>query len=194
MAVGTDFTRYLDHVMNSLKQASAVEIDRNDFDQIDYLNELHDSVIIGITGILHGLKGGDAVPAQTIFEIVNHLEFICQLVKKISGDSEKTDSVISNTCGLIGDIITTLVTDCPAQYSEKTNQIATGLYQFLNDDVVKRMLNEARVHTNNRNKQVAIWASRELRKLKQRIEGGNTQQQQQQQQQPNQFQFQQTVW
>jgi hypothetical protein len=172
----------------------------NDFDQIDYLNELHESVISGITGILHGLKGSDNVPAQSIFEIVAHLEFICQLIKKISADPERTDSVVNNTCGLIGDIITTLVTECPAQYNEKTNQIAAGLYQFMNDEVVMKMLSEARVHSNQRNKQVAIWASRELRKLKQRVEGGapaqnNGNNNQNQFQSANQFQFnqQQTV-
>ena len=116
MAVSTDFVRYLTHCMNSLKQASSVEIDKTDFDQVDYLNELHESVIGGITGILHGLKGQDVIPAPAIFEIVAHLEFICQLIKKISGDSERTDSVVSSTCGLIGDIITTLVTECPPQY------------------------------------------------------------------------------
>jgi importin subunit beta-1 len=176
MAVSTEFVRYLSHCMNSLKQASSVEIDKTDFDQVDYLNELHESVINGITGILHGLKGQDTIPAPAIFEIVAHLEFICQLIKKISGDSERTDSLVSSTCGLIGDIITTLVTECPPQYLEKSNQIATGLYQFMNDEVVMKMLSEARVHSNQRQKQVAVWASRELRKLKQKVEqqGGNT--------------------
>jgi importin subunit beta-1 len=180
MAVSTDFVRYLGHCMTSLKQASSVEIDRSDFDQIDYLNELHESVISGITGILHGLKGSDSIPAPTIFEIVAHLEFICQLIKKISADPERTDSVVNNTCGLIGDIITTLVTECPQQYAEKSNQIAAGLYQFMNDEVVMKMLAEARVNSNQRQKQVAIWASRELRKLKQKVEnGGNGQNNQQ---------------
>ena len=80
-----------------------------------------------------------------------------------------------------------------ALHLEKSNQIAAGLYQFMNDEVVMKMLSEARVHSNNRQKQVAVWASRELRKLKQKVEqqGGNTNAQQGGNQLRNANQFQQ---
>lgn len=170
MAIGKNVTRYLNYIMQSLKQAAQVEVDKTDFDQVDYLNELHESVITSITGIIHGLKGSGPIAAETTFEIVNYLEFICQLIKKIAADEERTDSLVSQTCGLLGDIITTLVTEVAPQYEQTAAKITVGLYQFLNDEGIKKMLNEARVHSSTRNKQVAVWASRELRKLKNKAE------------------------
>lgn len=38
-------------------QASNVPVDRNDYDMVEYVCELHESVLEAYTGIIQGLKG-----------------------------------------------------------------------------------------------------------------------------------------
>ena len=44
--------QYLDHVMAALMQASQCEVDRQDFDMIDYLNQLREGCLEAYTGII----------------------------------------------------------------------------------------------------------------------------------------------
>jgi importin subunit beta-1 len=57
LAIGTDFRKYADVVLNALNQASLAQVDPNDFDMIDYLNDLREGCLDAYTGILQGLKG-----------------------------------------------------------------------------------------------------------------------------------------
>lgn len=109
--------------------------------------------------------------SESIFQIVPHLEYICQLIRKIALEEDKLDAMVSNTCGLIGDIITTLVTEVDARYADKTENIAIGLFQYMNDETIKKMLTEGRTNKSNKVKQISVWALRELRKLKGKVEG-----------------------
>jgi importin subunit beta-1 len=59
LAIGTGFKAYLGVVMGVLEQASQIQVDKADFDMIDYLNELRESCIEGYTGIVQGL-GADS--------------------------------------------------------------------------------------------------------------------------------------
>lgn len=93
---------------------------------------------------------------------------MAELVKMISIDEERTDAITMNSCGLIGDLITTLVTQYEG--SQPPENYALGLFQFLNDDRIKNMLQEARLSRNNKIKQYGTWALRELRKLRTAIE------------------------
>ena len=57
LAIGPDFKKYLDVVLNTLQQATQVTVDKNDFDMVDYLNELRESCLEAYTGIVQGLRG-----------------------------------------------------------------------------------------------------------------------------------------
>merc|ERR1712150_257883 len=167
IAVGCGFTRYLDTVMNSLKLAASITIDTNDIDQIDYQNELCENILCALTSIIHGLKGENDSPQ--VYTIGPHIPFITELIKKVSVDDERTEAITLNSCGLVGDLITALVTNNNGQNGSQENY-ALGLYQCLNNENVKKMLTEARASNQGKVKQMASWALREFKKMRQGVE------------------------
>lgn len=52
LSIGSEFKKYLDVVLSTLAQASQCQVDRNDFDMVDYLNELREGVLDAYTGII----------------------------------------------------------------------------------------------------------------------------------------------
>ena len=166
---------YLKKKPSSPDQATSIQIDQSDYDAIDYLNELYENSLTTIIGIIHGLKT-DSDSTSKIFELLPHLQFICELIKKISIDPEKTDDIIFNSCGVIGDLITSLVTNCNVKHAQ-ADVTKMGLYQLLNDDCIKKMLQEGRVNKSKKIQQYSVWALREMKKMKNLIEnmpgGGN---------------------
>ena len=166
---------YTKKKISSPDQATSIQIDQSDYDAIDYLNELYENSLTTIIGIIHGLKT-DSDSTSKIFELLPHLQFICELIKKISIDPEKTDDIIFNSCGVIGDLITSLVTNCNVKHAQ-ADVTKMGLYQLLNDDCIKKMLQEGRVNKSKKIQQYSVWALREMKKMKNLIEnmpgGGN---------------------
>lgn len=59
LAIGSDFKKYADVVLNALHQASLAQVDPNDYDMIDYLNDLREGCLDAYTGILQGIKGNN---------------------------------------------------------------------------------------------------------------------------------------
>lgn len=62
MAIGPDFKKYTEVVLSALHQATAIQADPNDFDLIDYFNDLREGCLDAYTGILQGLKGNNNTP------------------------------------------------------------------------------------------------------------------------------------
>lgn len=56
LSIGSEFKKYLDIVLSTLAQASQCQVDRNDFDMVDYLNELREGVLDAYTGIVQVIK------------------------------------------------------------------------------------------------------------------------------------------
>lgn len=168
MAIHQGFVRFLPFVFESLTQATSIQIDNSDYDAIDYLNELYENSLTTIIGIIHGLKT-DSDQTSCIFELLPHLQFICGLIKKISIDNERTDDIVFNTCGVIGDLITSLVTDCKVKHAQ-ADVTKVGLHQLLNDDSIKKMLQEGRLNKSRKIQQYSVWALREMKKMKNLIE------------------------
>lgn len=54
LALGPKFSKYLDVVMQMLIHASQAQVDRSDYDMLDYLNELRESCLEAYTGIVQG--------------------------------------------------------------------------------------------------------------------------------------------
>lgn len=73
LAIGVDFKKYAEVVLNALHQASAIQADPNDYDLIDYFNELREGCLDAYTGILQGLKGNNNTPG------IGQLEGLLQL-------------------------------------------------------------------------------------------------------------------
>jgi importin subunit beta-1 len=85
---------------------------QNDYDMIEYLNELREGCLESYTGIIQGLKG-DAPPAvadtagvihipQELNLVQQHVPYIVQFITIVAQDSEKSDGAISAAAGLIG--------------------------------------------------------------------------------------------
>jgi importin subunit beta-1 len=74
LSIGSDFKVYLTIVFQILKEAAQlnVTINKNDFEMVDYINELREGCLEAYTGIVQGLKGeegstsGEPLPLLTL--------------------------------------------------------------------------------------------------------------------------------
>lgn len=55
LGIGPEFKKYLSIVLQMLGQAAQLQVDQNDYDQVDYLSELRESVLEAYTGMKHRL-------------------------------------------------------------------------------------------------------------------------------------------
>lgn len=152
LAIGPHFTKYLELVILTLNQASQAHVDRTDYDMIDYLNELREGCLEAYTGIIQGLKGDGDQPSADIALMQPHLLNIVGFVEVIAQDQDHSESNVASACGLIGDIGTAFGAQVSALL-EKPN--------------IGDLLQEGRRSKTHKTKQVATWATKELRKLKQ---------------------------
>ncbi|KAK2547713.1 Importin subunit beta-1 [Acropora cervicornis] len=75
LAIGVNFKNYFEVVIATLNQASITNVDKGDYDMVDYLNDLREGCLEAYTGIIQGLKGDS--PEGTIFAL--HLVLKCIL-------------------------------------------------------------------------------------------------------------------
>ena len=144
------------------------QVNREDFEMVDYLNELRESCLEGYTGIVQGLRG-DAPSASTInppgangdtpgqqngicneliamqSQIPNMIKFILD----IGQDEDRNDSLVAAACGLIGDLI--------AAYGSRIVTL------FEQEKVIKDLLTEGRKSKQQKTKTLACWASKEMK-------------------------------
>ncbi len=104
LAVGVEFKRYLEHVLQMLMQASQAQVDRSDYDMIDYLNELREGCLEAYTGIIQGLKGDTNAsnPSPDLVLLQPHVGYIVQFITVVAQDSEHSDGTVAACAGLIG--------------------------------------------------------------------------------------------
>ncbi|CAF0944344.1 unnamed protein product [Brachionus calyciflorus] len=150
LATGTDFKKYATVVLNALHQASIIHADPNDFDLIDYFNELREGCLDAYTGILQGLKGNNNTPIDLEI-VIPHMNNILEFLAILSKDPNISESVISATCGLIGDLVSCF---------------GPQLLAYVENEAIHSLLNRGKKSKNNRAKTLANWASKEIRKLK----------------------------
>lgn len=160
LAIGPDFRKYLDVVLNTLMQASQTQVDRNDYDMIDYLNELREGCLEAYTGIIQGLKGDNAATNGTVtqpanqaelIQVLPHVAYIVQFITTIAQDNERSDGSIAASAGLIGDL-------CSA--------FGVQMVALLDADPVSELLTCGRRSKASKTKTLSQWATKEIRKLK----------------------------
>jgi len=151
LAVGIEFKKYLDVVVATLHQASQAQVDRNDYDMVDYLNELRESCLEAYTGIVQGLKGDGDNPSPEVNVIQSHVAHMLQFVEHIAVEDDQSDGVIAASCGLIGDLCTAF---------------GVNILQMLDKESITNMLTKGRRSKTAKTKALATWATREIRKLK----------------------------
>ncbi|KAF2976115.1 hypothetical protein EK904_014138 [Melospiza melodia maxima] len=99
LAIGGEFKKYLDVVLNTLQQASQAQ---SDYDMVDYLNELREGCLEAYTGIIQGLKGDQENVHPDVMLVQPRVEFILSYIDHIAGDEDHTDGVVACAAGLIG--------------------------------------------------------------------------------------------
>ncbi len=154
MAIGGHFKKYLEHVLNTLNQACRAQVSKNDYDMIDYLNELREGCLSAYTGIIQGLRNSATSTAAALAElqlVTAQLQFLFQFLETIARDPNKSDTIISSSIGLIGDLVTT--------YGQ-------SILQFVEREPFEKLLAEGKRSKVMKTKTLSNWAIKEIRKLK----------------------------
>ncbi|KAL1123674.1 hypothetical protein AAG570_001447 [Ranatra chinensis] len=151
LSLGPEFKKYLDVVLQTLAQASQAQVDRSDFDMVDWLSELRDGVVEAYSGIIQGLKGDDTTPNPDIELMERHVPFIVQFITIIAVDDIKNDNTTSVCAGLIGDL-------CSA--------FGSKVVHLLDVEAINELLALGRRSRTSKTKMLAGWAVKEIRKLK----------------------------
>ncbi|XP_076631507.1 importin subunit beta Fs(2)Ket isoform X1 [Colletes latitarsis] len=153
LSIGPEFKKYLDVVLQTLAQASQANVDRNDYDMIDYLNELREGVLEAYTGIVQGFRGdmANSCPDAAVSLVEPHVPFIIQFITTIAQDREHSEGNISTSVGLLGDLVTVF---------------GAKLLPMVETEPLVELLNKARRSRTQKTKTLAIWAGKEIRKLK----------------------------
>ncbi|KAG8566167.1 hypothetical protein GDO81_013127 [Engystomops pustulosus] len=102
LAIGGEFKKYLDVVLNTLQQASQAQVAKTDYDMVDYLNDLREGCLEAYTGIIQGLKGDQENVHPDVMLVQPRVEFILSFIDHIAGDEDHTDNVVACGAGLIG--------------------------------------------------------------------------------------------
>uniref|UniRef100_A0A8C5UCV7 Karyopherin subunit beta 1 n=1 Tax=Malurus cyaneus samueli TaxID=2593467 RepID=A0A8C5UCV7_9PASS len=152
LAIGGEFKKYLDVVLNTLQQASQAQVDKSDYDMVDYLNELREGCLEAYTGIIQGLKGDQENVHPDVMLVQPRVEFILSYIDHIAGDEDHTDGVVACAAGLIGDLCTAFGKDVLKLVEARP--------------MIHELLTEGRRSKTNKTKTLATWATKELRKLK----------------------------
>jgi len=152
LAVGSHFKKYADVVLSTLQQASSAQVDKQDYDMVDYLNELRDACLEAYTGIIQGLKGEDDKNISMDVEIIKpHLEHIIKFIETIAQDPDRVDNLVGACCGLLGDTCTAF---------------GAVVLPTLDQPTFQELLQEGRRSKVAKTKTLAVWASKTIRNLR----------------------------
>ncbi|CAH2066913.1 unnamed protein product, partial [Iphiclides podalirius] len=152
LSIGPDFEKYFAIVMQMLQQASHAQVDRNDYDMVEYLGELRESVLEAYTGIIQGLKGSTGEVRSDVALVEPHVPAIVNFMILVASEPERTDGHMSVIAGLTGDLCTVF---------------GQRVLPLLETRPLLDLLQAARRSRTPRTKTLANWATKEIRKLKQ---------------------------
>lgn len=153
LALGGEFKKYLAVVLDTLDQASQAQVDKTDYDMVDYLNELREGCLEAYTGIIQGLKGDQENNVHPDVMLMQpRVPFILSFIDHIAMDEDHSDGVVANAAGLIGDL-------CVA-FGKDVLKLVEDMPR------INELLTEGRRSKTQKTKTLAGWATKELRKLK----------------------------
>jgi len=146
LAIGQEFLRYLAVVMNMLQQASGTTVNPDDYDLVDYLNQLREGIFEAYTGIVQGLRS-DGVADPNLVQYVPH---IVNFVGFVYADNSRSESVTRGAIGTLGDI---------------AHALGAKAKQHLTQSFVKNIINECIKADDPATKDVALWAKEVISKI-----------------------------
>ncbi|XP_076088183.1 importin subunit beta-1-like isoform X2 [Mytilus galloprovincialis] len=151
LAIGPYFKNYLEYVLNTLQQASQAQVDKTDYDMIDYLNELRGGCLEAYTGIVQGLKGEGDQPNADVNLIQPHVGHIMSFMEHIALDEDHSDENVAAACGLIGDLCTAF---------------GASMLPLVDKEPITGLISKGRRGKASKSRTLATWATKEIRKLK----------------------------
>ncbi|VDD90587.1 unnamed protein product [Enterobius vermicularis] len=148
LAIGPGFNRYFDHVMDFLLMAanSTQDLDPDDYDKVEYVEQLLESCVEAYTGIVQGMRNSNS----ELQLVAQHLPAMLQLVNTIASRTSP-ESLIGVAAGLVGDLVTSF---------------GSVVLPSVDSHPVSAMLTRGRRSKSARTKSLAVWATKEIRKLK----------------------------
>lgn len=107
MGIGGNFVKYLSHTMTFFRQAAQLTVqDEDDFDEVDFICDLRESLLESYTSIVHGSKGDQ----QALVALSQYVLQVTELISIIASDVNRSDAMVRAAIGLIGDLVDTYKT------------------------------------------------------------------------------------
>jgi len=147
LAIGGAFEKYLGIVMTVLAQASQTSVDLTNYEMVEYLNALHESIFEAYTGIIQGLRSDNK--AHLFIPFAEHAVLFIEAVYR---NPEKSDHVLRGAVGVLGDIAHALANVAPVK-------------ALLQREMVKQILSESKRSTTQSIRETANWAYQVISKI-----------------------------
>ncbi|KAK8758874.1 hypothetical protein V5799_003493 [Amblyomma americanum] len=151
LAIGPEFKKFLEIVLQTLAQASVAYVDKPDYEMVEYLNDLREACLEAYTGIVQGLKGDQIAPNADVQLLLPHVPHIISFISSIAIDSDHSDTNIASSAGLIGDLCTAF---------------GVHMLPLVDTEPISELLSQGRHSKTTRTKTLASWATKEIKKLK----------------------------
>jgi len=145
LAIGAAFEKYLQITMSMLAAAAQTTVDPDNYDMVDYLNQLREGILEAYTGILQGLRDGKRGEAFLPF-----VEDVFRFLHVVASDPERDDAVTRTAVGVIGDL---------------AHSLGTKVQPALAHEAIKSLLREGRKSANAQTKEVATWAQNTVKSV-----------------------------
>jgi len=128
-----------------LQQASSTTVDPNDYDLVDYLNQLREGIFEAYTGIIQGLRGDNAADPH----LLGHVQHIVNFVNFVCADSNRSEAVTRGAVGVLGDL---------------AHALGPKAKPYLSQAFIKTILDEC-LKADGGTRDVAQWARDTISKL-----------------------------
>ncbi|KAL3310548.1 Importin subunit beta-1 [Cichlidogyrus casuarinus] len=156
IALGAEVDPFLLPMLEILQTATQANVDVNDPDMVDYLLQLRASCLEAYIGILHGLKD-DPNTRQNSYEVfMAQTPYVIQFITHVCEDFNVVEEIITHSCGLIGDFV--------GAYGVK-------MLPLVDNESISKILSRGRRGKNQRTRNYATWATKEIKKLQSAMSG-----------------------
>uniref|UniRef100_A0A915AY70 Importin N-terminal domain-containing protein n=1 Tax=Parascaris univalens TaxID=6257 RepID=A0A915AY70_PARUN len=149
LAIGPSFSRYYEYVTNFLLMAvsTAKVEDREDYDKVEYVEQLRESCIEAYTGIVQGMRTSQ----NELALLASQTPHMLDLVELIATSDSIEDSLVGAASGLVGDLVTSF---------------GVAILPSVDNQHIAALLTRGRRSKTAKTKSLAMWATKEIRKLK----------------------------
>jgi len=148
LAISGHFEKYLSVVMSMLQQASATQVEEDNYELYDYLNQLREGVFEAWTGIIQGLRSDNK--AHLIAHYADHIVAFVEMIANEPEDNVE-DSVIRGAAGVIGDL---------------AHSLGSKVRHLLQRESIQKFINDCITNeSSSQTKDVAAWAKQVISKI-----------------------------